>query len=63
MRTPRAYRPAHPREYARCELVRCRGSQFDETVVDAFLVIEEQLGDSIEGDLMAALAVQDLEQT
>jgi two-component system cell cycle response regulator len=61
MRTPRAYRAAHPRDYARSELARCRGTQFDEEVVDAFLAIEEQLADSGEEGLLQALAEQ-LEQ-
>jgi HD-GYP domain-containing protein (c-di-GMP phosphodiesterase class II) len=43
MRTPRAYRAAHTRDYARSELERCRGTQFDAGVVDAFLTIEEHL--------------------
>jgi diguanylate cyclase (GGDEF)-like protein len=63
MRTPRAYRAAHPREYARAELLRCRSSQFDAAVVDAFLVIEEQLRDSDEGGLLAALAIENLQQS
>jgi HD-GYP domain-containing protein (c-di-GMP phosphodiesterase class II) len=62
MRTPRAYRPAHSREYAREELLRCRGSQFDPDVVDAFLAIEDDLPETEQADLMSALSVEDLEQ-
>jgi HD-GYP domain-containing protein (c-di-GMP phosphodiesterase class II) len=61
MRTPRAYRAAHSRVYARSELERCRGTQFDAEVVDAFLVIEGRLADSGEEGLLQALAEQ-LEQ-
>jgi diguanylate cyclase (GGDEF)-like protein len=58
MRTPRAYRAAHSRVYARSELERCRGTQFDAEVVDAFLVIEGRLADSGEEGLLQALAEQ-----
>jgi two-component system, cell cycle response regulator len=63
MRTPRAYRPAHSREFARGELIRCRGTQFQPAVVDAFLAIEAQLRDSVAEDLLQALALENLEQT
>jgi diguanylate cyclase (GGDEF)-like protein len=58
MRTPRAYRPAHTREYARGELERCRGTQFDAGVVDAFLTIEEELADSGDERLLQLVADQ-----
>jgi diguanylate cyclase (GGDEF)-like protein len=62
MRTPRAYRPPHSREYARSELVRCRGTQFDPSVVDAFLLIEERVGSPETGQLLG-LPVREFQQT
>jgi diguanylate cyclase (GGDEF)-like protein len=58
MRTPRAYRPVHTRDYARDELERCAGTQFDAGVVDAFLTIEELVFASGEESLLDALAEQ-----
>ena len=58
MRTPRAYRPAHSRDYARGELASCRGTQFDSDVVDAFLAIEEGLGESPAGELFGLPVLQ-----
>jgi HD-GYP domain-containing protein (c-di-GMP phosphodiesterase class II) len=41
---PRAYRPAMSERESAAEIVRCRGSQFDPAVVDAFCRIQPRIG-------------------
>ena len=43
----RPYRPARHREAAVDEILRCSGSQFDPEVVEAFVILLEEEGDSI----------------
>ena len=41
MISKRSYKESHTQEQAKAELLRCRGSQFDPAVVDAFLAVLE----------------------
>jgi diguanylate cyclase (GGDEF)-like protein/putative nucleotidyltransferase with HDIG domain len=45
MTTDRVYREALPKAAARAELERCRGTQFDPRVIDAFLALLDRLED------------------
>ena len=58
MVTRRSYKEAYGEEYARAELARCAGSQFDSGIVEAFLhILEEPLPDDAneEGEEIAPL--------
>lgn len=57
MTADRVYRKAMPREAARAELQRCRGSQFDPVVTDAFLALLDRIdaeGDGLDTRRVAA---------
>jgi HD-GYP domain-containing protein (c-di-GMP phosphodiesterase class II) len=59
----RPYRKARPFPDARAEIIRCRGSQFDPRVVDAFLAISEEEWERIRLDVeTVAVLSADLEE-
>ena len=53
MSSNRAYRDAMPREKVLAELDRCKGTQFDPDVVDAFLLINLQTYDAMVAEAKA----------
>jgi diguanylate cyclase (GGDEF)-like protein/putative nucleotidyltransferase with HDIG domain len=57
MVSARAYRAARPVEEALAELRRCRGTQFDPLVVDAFLRSIQSLGGQQRSDSVVSLAI------
>jgi len=57
MVTARAYRPARSAEEALAELRRCRGTQFDPFVVDAFLRSIQSLGGQPRSDSVESLVI------
>jgi diguanylate cyclase (GGDEF)-like protein len=57
MVTARAYRPARSAEEALAELRRCRGTQFDPFVVDAFLRSVQSLGGQPRSDSVVGVVI------
>jgi len=57
MVSARPYRKARPVEEALAELQRCRGTQFDPFVVDAFLRSIQSLGEQQRSDSVGSLAI------
>jgi len=57
MVSARAYRKARTAEEALAELRRCRGTQFDPFVVDAFLLSIQSLGEQQRSDSVVRLVI------